>query len=253
MNTFRNLRADEIDCRAYILPSREARILLYKNARCDQNILDETVGPMNWQRHHLRNNANCIVSIWDEKKAEWIEKEDTGTESDTERAKGLASDSFKRACVNWGIGRELYTAPDIRILPNQYESDGKYCLSRFYVSEIEYKDSVISHLSIRNKDTGEEVFHFDSEKPTLESVQKRTEACEKALAELQEDSDLLISEVKRLLDETKTKSTDFLGYFKVSKVEDLTEKQQQKAVTMLRKKLSLAKEGEKILDNEKKR
>ena len=88
-------------------------LLLYKDARVDMRILDETFGPMNWQRHHGRDNANCIISVWDDDKKQWIEKEDTGTESNTEAAKGLASDSFKRAGFNWGIGRELYDAPFI--------------------------------------------------------------------------------------------------------------------------------------------
>lgn len=69
-------------------------LLLYKDARADMNILDETFGAMNWQRHHSRDNANCTVSIWDDSKGQWIEKEDTGTESNTEAAKGLASDSL---------------------------------------------------------------------------------------------------------------------------------------------------------------
>lgn len=106
---FRFLRADEIDCRVaeVKLPENGKQgglsLLLYKDARVDQNILDETVGPMNWQRHHSRDNANCTVSIWDNEKNQWIEKEDTGTESNTEAEKGLASDSFKRACFNWGM------------------------------------------------------------------------------------------------------------------------------------------------------
>ena len=113
---FRLLRADEIECRiGQTKAGKGVSILLYKDARCDQNILDETVGPMSWMRQHARENANCIVSIYDEKKGQWISKEDTGTESKTEAEKGLASDSFKRACVNWGIGRELYTAPFIWI------------------------------------------------------------------------------------------------------------------------------------------
>ena len=113
---FRKLSADEIDCRLATVKQNGVSLLLYKDARCDQNILDETVGNMNWQRHHNRDNANCIVSIWDTEKKMWIEKEDTGTESYTEKEKGLASDSFKRACFNWGIGRELYTAPFIWFL-----------------------------------------------------------------------------------------------------------------------------------------
>ena len=112
---FRNLYAEEIECRVNQINEKGLTLLLYKDARCDMNILDETVGAKNWKRRHTRDNANCIVSIFDEEKKEWIEKEDTGTESNTEKEKGLASDSFKRACVNWGIGRELYTAPFIYI------------------------------------------------------------------------------------------------------------------------------------------
>lgn len=112
---FRLLRANEIDCRISQVKQNGLSLLLYKDARVDQNILDETVGPMNWQRSHSRENANCTVSIWDEEKKMWVSKEDTGKESNTEAEKGLASDSFKRACFNWGIGRELYTAPFIWI------------------------------------------------------------------------------------------------------------------------------------------
>ena len=110
---FRALRADEIECRVQTVKQNGCSLLLYKDARCDMNILDETVGAMNWERKHLRDNANCIVSIFDESRGIWVSKEDTGTESNTEKEKGLASDSFKRACFNWGIGRELYTAPFI--------------------------------------------------------------------------------------------------------------------------------------------
>lgn len=95
-----------------------ATILAYKNARIDQQRLDEVVGPLNWQRRHTGNNHNCIVSIWCEEKKEWVAKEDTGTESNSEAAKGLASDSFKRACFNWGVGRELYDYPFISIKLN---------------------------------------------------------------------------------------------------------------------------------------
>ena len=113
MIKFRELKAEEIEVRAAQCFETGAKLLLYKDARCDMNILDETVGVLNWQRHHSRNNANCVVSIWDDEKVQWIEKEDTGTESNTEAAKGLASDSFKRACTNFGIGRSLYSAPSI--------------------------------------------------------------------------------------------------------------------------------------------
>ena len=152
---FRKLKADEIDCRVQQIKPNGLSLLLYKDARCDQNILDETVGAMNWQRHHNRDNANCIVSIWDDEKNQWVEKEDTGTESRTEKEKGLASDSFKRACFNWGIGRELYTAPFIWI-PAKFCNikDGK-CYDRFEVRNIGYTGDRISELVIYNTKTKE--------------------------------------------------------------------------------------------------
>jgi len=98
-----------------------ATILAYKDARVDMDVLDSVVGSNNWQRHHSRDNKNCIVSIYCEQKKEWISKEDVGTESNTEREKGVASDSFKRACTNWGIGRELYAYPNISVKLNANE------------------------------------------------------------------------------------------------------------------------------------
>lgn len=150
---FRTLKESEIDVRVATVTEKGVSLLLYKDARCDMNILDEAVGPMNWQRSHTRDNANCIVSIWDEDKKQWVSKEDTGTESFTEKEKGQASDSFKRACFNWGIGRELYTSPfiwvkDCNIKP---KGNGKFtCMDRFKVKEIEYEDKVIKKLVIWN-------------------------------------------------------------------------------------------------------
>ena len=162
---FRTLEAREIECRAQRVRANGLSLLLYKDARCDQAILDETVGPLNWMRQHTRGNANCIVSIWDADKGIWVSKEDTGTESNTEAEKGLASDSFKRACVNWGIGRELYTAPFIWVPSNQcviQERNGRYtCNDRFKVSSIAYNDRrEIVQLVIMNAKTGSEVFTY---------------------------------------------------------------------------------------------
>lgn len=153
---FRDLKAAEIDVRIATCSEKGVSLLLYKDARVDQDILDETVGAMNWQRKHLRDNANCIVEIWDSEKSQWVSKEDTGTESNTEKEKGLASDSFKRACFNWGIGRELYTSPFIWIGAdkcNIYLNDkGKYaCKDNFKVEAIEITDKVITGLSIINQ------------------------------------------------------------------------------------------------------
>lgn len=162
MKPIRLLRADEIDARVAQINEKGASLLLYKDARCDMNILDETFGAMNWQRTHTRENANCIVSIWDEEKKQWISKEDTGTESNTEKEKGLASDSFKRACFNWGIGRELYTAPFIWVPADKLnitQKNGKYTTyDKFTVEKITYNDRrEIDGLSIKNQH-GQRVF-----------------------------------------------------------------------------------------------
>ena len=151
---FRKLRADEIDIRAATCTEKGASLLLYKDARCDMNILDETVTPMGWMRQHSRDNANCTVSIWDEDKSMWISKEDTGTESNTEAEKGLASDSFKRACFNWGIGRELYTAPFIYVNAGTVKIEknhkGKFEVKdKLHVSDIQYDGNSITFLEIK--------------------------------------------------------------------------------------------------------
>ena len=124
------LSINEIDFRIQsINKGKFATILAYKDARADMNRLDEVVGALNWKREHTRDNKNCIVSIYNPETKEWVSKEDTGTESNTEQAKGLASDSFKRACFNWGIGRELYDYPliQIKLLDNEVsEYQGKF-------------------------------------------------------------------------------------------------------------------------------
>lgn len=130
MVEIRKLHADEIDARiAQVIETKAyegVSLLLYKDARVDQRILDETFGPLDWQRSHqtIDGNLYCTVSIWDADKKSWVSKQDVGTESYTEAEKGQASDSFKRACFNWGIGRELYTAPDILIDKAKIESTG---------------------------------------------------------------------------------------------------------------------------------
>ena len=71
---FRTLNASEIDVRVQSVTAKGCILLLYKDARCDMNILDETVGPLGWKREHTRDNANCVVSIWDTDKKQWISK-----------------------------------------------------------------------------------------------------------------------------------------------------------------------------------
>lgn len=191
MFMFRPLVADEIDCRISTIKDKDGKptglsLLLYKDARCDQNILDETVTPMNWKREHTRDNRNCIVSIWDEKKQQWISKEDTGTESNTEKEKGLASDSFKRACFNWGIGRELYSAPFIWIPADKCEIkkgfNGKWaCYDNFTVTDIQYDEKGnITFLKVKNARSNQQVFQWGN---TQEKPQKPDNEPEKPVSQ----------------------------------------------------------------------
>lgn len=169
MTKFRALRPSEVDVRVGTVSKTGTGVslLLYKDARCDMAILDETVGAMNWQRKHTRDNANCTVEIWDKEKSQWIGKEDTGTESFTEKEKGLASDSFKRACFNWGIGRELYTSGFIWVNAADTEikkfGDKYTCSDNFHVSKMEVDEDTktISILEIKNK-KGKVVFHAEN-------------------------------------------------------------------------------------------
>lgn len=149
---FRTLKANEIDCRIQSLNEKNgnvgAVVLLYKDARVDMRLLDEVVGALNWKREHtiIGDRLYCTVSIFNEHTGEWVGKSDVGTESNTEKEKGQASDSFKRACFNWGIGRELYSAPFtyINLQKNEWYpgKDGKpKSNARFTVKEIEYDEN----------------------------------------------------------------------------------------------------------------
>ena len=192
MEKIRLLRADEIDCRPQTVKAGGCSLLLYKDARCDMTILDEIYGSLNWKREHTRDNHNCIVSVWNSDIQQWISKEDTGIESNSEAAKGLASDSFKRACVNFGIGRELYTAPFIWIKLSSGEtytdSKGRTQLAvglKFFVEKIEYKDRVITGLTISDGKTDRFTMHGTQPKPTDFS------AAEKKLAEAKTQDELV--------------------------------------------------------------
>lgn len=166
----RKLHADEIDCRVAQGSEKGVSLLLYKDARVDQRLLDETFGPMNWQRSHqiIDGRLYCTISVWDDDKKLWVSKQDVGTESNTEAEKGQASDSFKRAGFNWGIGRELYSAPFIWIKSSNCEmtsykdKSGKEkwtTRDKFAVKNITYNNKgEIATLEIVNAKTGVNVF-----------------------------------------------------------------------------------------------
>ncbi|MBO5463759.1 MAG: hypothetical protein J6A49_10665 [Clostridia bacterium] len=179
MITFRELTADEIDVRIGQVDKdgRYLTCLLYKDARCDMAILDKTVGAENWEREHYecKGNLFCKVGINtnyanESSQPNWVYKSDCGSESNTEKEKGEASDSFKRACVNWGIGRELYTAPFIYIpatdesgSPNFRFKNGK-CKDKFVVTKIAIDKKKITGLAIWNTSINKRVFVYAENK-----------------------------------------------------------------------------------------
>lgn len=168
------LGANDIEVRVATVTDKGCSLLLYKNARVDMRILDELFTPFGWKRKHevINNNLFCTVEIKDPETKEWISKQDVGTESYTEKEKGQASDAFKRACFNIGIGRELYTAPFIWIkkedvnLVDKLDPSGKprkTTYDNFRVEAIRYDEKKnISALSIKNCRTGKRVYIFNN-------------------------------------------------------------------------------------------
>lgn len=86
----------------------KATCVAYIDARDVMDLLDEVVGPENWEDEYetVRSLLICKLSIkvWDDR----VTKCDTWTESDAEAEKWQVSDAFKRAAVKWWIGRFLY-------------------------------------------------------------------------------------------------------------------------------------------------
>lgn len=172
MRNFRLLKADEIECRINQITEKGIGILLYKTARTDYALLDETVGMMNWQNQYtvIDGKMYCGIAIKDEKTGNWVWKYNCGVESNTEAEKGQASDAMKRAGFCWGIGTELYSAPFIWIPADKCnikkrEKDGKLmCFDSFRVSDISYDDTeTISALVIKDA-RGNVAFAFGKNK-----------------------------------------------------------------------------------------
>ena len=215
MSGIRLLHYDEIECRIGSISEKGLSLLLYTDARAAMKILDETFGCLNWQRSHqmIGNSLYCIVSVWDNEKQQWISKSDVGTESYTEKEKGLASDSFKRACVSIGIGRELYTAPFIWVSANriniQRKGDKLLTYDKFRMSNISYNDNrEIVGLTIVNQN-GEVVYSLGQSERT--------------------------STINRELERTGVAIDAVLNRYGVSSVDDMTEETYRSAMNSLKK------------------
>lgn len=153
MHLFRNLKAEEIEVRLGQVMKDGMTLLLYKDARCDQNILDETFGPDGWAATTRKEEGTYITSLFIRSKGDvdfwrnWPCKEGVGSAGSFEPEKSAASDSLKRAASMWGLGRELYTAPRIFCGVPTYLDGKRYKLERptdqygWTVHSIEYDES----------------------------------------------------------------------------------------------------------------
>lgn len=102
----------------------------YVTNRAIQNRLDEVVGPDRWYNEYKpwhsagkKEAQICGLSIFFEERG-WITKWDGSEDSDIEPVKGGLSDSMKRAAVQWGIGRVLYSMDTVWVA---VEKKGKSC------------------------------------------------------------------------------------------------------------------------------
>ena len=155
MMQFRALTKDEIECRVGTASDKGCSLLLYKDARVDARVLDETVGPDRWQCRFYECKGNLFCSVGLFLNDEWVWKDDCGAPSNMEAEKGEASDAFKRACFKWGLGRELYTAPFVWVPADKCNvgknKQGKpTCYDRFRVEKVRIENGAITGLSIYN-------------------------------------------------------------------------------------------------------
>lgn len=244
----RLLRANEIECRVSIIKDNGLSLLLYKDARVDQRILDETFGPFGWKRTHqsIDGNLYCTVEIYDKNTKTWVSKQDVGTTGYTEKEKSQASDSFKRACFNWGIGRELYSAPFVWIPAGkaniQRNGDKLYCNDRFSVAAIDYNnDREIISLSIVNGDgvivyemrqQGADITRKESTKG--KGKQQITQAVPRAITDMQMHS--LEAELQR----TGVGMEAVKERYKIEQPEQMSEELYKKVMSALKRTKSAA-------------
>ncbi len=193
MIQFRDLKANEINVRIATVKPNGVSLLLYKDARCDANILDETVGSENWtdKFYECKGNLYCSLGVRNNTDKSFVFKDDCGAESYTEKEKGEASDAFKRAGFKWGIGRELYTAPFIWVKADDcnIKKDDKgniKCYDSFYVKHIKIEDKKIVQLVIFNEKTKKDCFTYGMPKSSDEKASGMLKADVEKLIKLAE-------------------------------------------------------------------
>ena len=223
----RLLRADEIECRVSTVTEKGISLLLYKDARVDQNILDETFGIMGWQRTHERigDALFCSIHIRDEDGG-WITKQDVGVESFAEPIKGAASDAFKRAAFNVGVGRELYTAPFIWIpiekVSIKQEKGKNVVKNKFHVSVIQYEEgkAVISGVEIQNE-KGEIVYSY--------GIRKKSDGTKDFISEYQ------VKQIRKEMERTGVSEAAICQRYKITSIRQMDQGIFERVIEALRK------------------
>ena len=247
-NLIRLLKADEIECRVSAVNEKGLSLLLYKDARVDQKILDETFGAFGWKRSHqcIDGNLYCTVEIFDKESGQWVAKQDVGTTGYTEKEKSQASDSFKRACFNWGIGRELYTAPFIWITADKAairskESQNKekryYCNERFSVSSIQYSDDREINALVIVNDKGQPVYELKSG-GTANGGKSRGKAAQKQQGKGQQEVSISKDQMDSLqaeLDRTGVTMETVRSRYKIQEPEAMSEELYGKVMSALKR------------------
>lgn len=247
----RCLKPEEIEIRVQQITEKGAQLLLYKDSRCDKRILDETYGISGWKNRYeeIKGNLFCTISIWDDEKQQWVDKCDCGTESFSEKEKGEASDAFKRAGFNVGIGRELYT----RIfyfasVPTKKNDKGKYDLAnkfeKFTVTEISTNEETEKIEKIKIADSkGNIVFSYGYPKTSKIDTQKTTEPVEMIDADQIKKIHTLFSKIEKSetqlfknFTNDKAKENVYRQY-KVKSSKELTKENANKMIDLLKKKV----------------
>ena len=252
---FRPLTKDEIDCRVSTCKENGVSLLLYKDARVDQNILDETFGIFGWQRSHqlIDGNLYCTVSIRNPDTGEWVHKQDVGKESNAEKEKGQASDSFKRACFNLGIGRELYTAPFIwipqemvtikeddkgknttydkfsvrsitieggKIVQLEIQNDTRKCVVYTYGTKKQNSNAPVNAQSQQKQAPAKTPEEIEAEKARIQK--EKEEAAKKALEAISNEK---IIQLKKMFFAYKFAEDNLLAYYHLERLEQMTNAQ----------------------------
>ena len=235
----RLLKAEEIECRVGTINGKGCSLLLYKDARVDMKILDETYGVGNWQRTHevINDNLFCTIEIWNDRINQWVKKQDVGTESYTEKEKGEASDSFKRAGFNVGIGRELYTSPFIWIMPksdmkpyNTKDLNGNEA-NEFYL----YKTGAYTTKTVFKVKT----IGYDEENKINKLIIVDHKGNTRFMLIPDEEQKAILeamTKLDRLLLETETDRKKFYDYYKVTTNGEMTLEQLQDGIEKLEEK-----------------